>query len=79
LADSSSRITVKQKMRTVAVLYYSSPGSPYPGWYYRTMDSSGDLKERRLWTEDPDDAELAVREAADLLGCLPEQILLRSD
>jgi hypothetical protein len=79
MADSSPRITVKRKLGSVAIVYFSKPGSPYPAWYCRTKRPSGDFEELRLWTEDTDDAEGAVREAADRLGCLPEQILLKSD
>jgi len=70
-------LIVKLGRATQAIVYFSKPGSPYPGWYCRGKNSAGKLETQRLWTEDADDAEGAVTEAAQRLGCLPEQILVK--
>ena len=74
-----SPVTLKHLLRIVGILYFSKPDSPYPGWYCQVRYASGQLEDRRLWTVDADDAAGARKEAADHLGCMPEQIRLRRD
>lgn len=79
MSHSASPVTLKQQLKIVGILYFSKPGSPYPGWYCKVRSASRQLEDRRHWTADGDDVEGAMKEAADRLGCMPEQIRLRSD
>ena len=79
MPGSASPVTLKQQLRIVGILYFSKPDSPYPGWFCQVRNASGQLEDRRLWTVDADDAAGARKEAADHLGCMPEQIRLRRD
>ena len=79
MADKSSRLTVKLGQTAQGIVYFSKPGSLYPGWYCQNKNKAGKLETHRLWTEDADNVEAAVQEAAHLLGCLPEQILVRKE
>ena len=79
MTHDRARISVKLDLEYQGAVYFSGPPSPYPGWYCEHFREEGRGEVHRLWTEDPDAVQEAIQEAAQRIGCLPEQILRRVD
>lgn len=73
LVTTVSRTKTQSRDVSLARVFFVGENSPYPGWYVQryTVD---ELVTSRLPVKQTGDAYEAVRQAAALLDCIPDQI-----
>jgi hypothetical protein len=79
VTDESESNQDEGRPQLLGRVYFSGQASTYPGWYLETRDTDGNLVTKRLWIYDEDaTTDAVVREAAEVIGCRPEQIFVET-